>query len=373
MTRAGQVLMLLKPTRTSAIASVLVGLLVGVGLWCDLGPEARHASTEPWTWFSFSPDAKSLICASHEPGRGNRSSLHLIDISTATRQVLCKDACLEIVFSPDGEKIAGIVENQIHVWHRKTCREFKRYPILGLPDSPKLGFSPEGDLLVIHRDHHNENHVATDIETGKTRNLTAKQRQDFFVDQEPIWTLTPASTPDGKWSALEKNGLVFVVEEATGNEKQIPASPNLDTSGLYGITHDGTTVIVRGRKWGQVRRAFSWISFVFFNGEEPDAPEGVFFLDVDTGRELAFLEGTDTVGISPNGTTFLMYRWRNVDGPAWDVLLYDLPLRKPWSKIFGGALLALLCSLLFGKAWQWLPSRRKSDEIEDPRAEAGAE
>ena len=197
----------------------------GKPAWKDVKVPARA--------FAFNPDGKTLALslggANQNPG-----AVTLYEIGTGRKVCEMSSAvtCSCLVFSPDGQRLAGVSSNgEVYLWDAATGKQ------LGGPDKPVqvLALSHDGTTLALQE--------GTAI---KILNLTRKeedQRVGCTVDPPESASFAEAAlSPDGHFFAATVHYGIRVWDVTTPNPKLMYSADGMPYLGPA-FSDDGTTLV----------------------------------------------------------------------------------------------------------------------------------
>jgi WD40 repeat protein len=375
--------------RPRVFLSLLAGLAVGAVLYV-LPIERPRRVLPAWnaSWgVYYSPDSRRLVTIhiQTDPNvpREKQGAARLWDAMTgeliAELETEC-DLVASVVFSPDSQRVAASNEQgDIKLWDVDTGWPLGSYRMKGWEEwraAPRLAFSAHGRLLW----HDPAKHTMRDAETGHEvfdfsqaaleqrsgtwstgfyliggaqtvrviQLATGKQVAEFPLPQPGHELRRAALTPDGQVLVAfvsppmgarggpigPSPGVAFLWDRPGQAAVRFPeADPAQD----FVLAADGASLAMHLQQPPQ-----GWLDWLLRRGSDPQ--HAVVVYDLATGRETGIIRGGLHACFAPDGKTLAVGR---VGGA---VELWDLPLRKAWFVIAGGALVAAaLAWLLLGR------------------------
>ena len=390
------------PTRLGVLFAVLIGL--GVGFWQWSRPPRPRVVLEDMGSRSFglpgpffSSDGRLVVIFHKDPGDLHFFSLTLWDAQTGQKKFdLLSPSVLKLeqvkdrkgfqcwdgaVFSPDGQKVACLVQKQIgnledvpegkiHIWDVGSGKKLATFEE---KDASAMAFSPEGKLLALRDDS------LWDVADNKKLRQLIFEGEEVFgrspqlillwcpKDVLKVWNLTTGTLVAEQQEILnfwKKNRVsrwmnpffvihpldtekVFLFNLFTGQKKEF----NKEHSS-FAINPDGQTIAV-DHSLTSIPQESWWGRFLEWLGiRHGFSTRWVTLKAIPSGQEIIVLKGCMYPEFSPDGETLV------ASGTDGSLQLWDLPIRKPIGKILGLAGLAAAATLLAFKGFGWLRRRR---------------
>lgn len=387
---------------------LLLALAVGVAVAAFIErrlPVVPRATVQakPFKYASrvfFSPDGQSLaVCFGHDDR--DSTLLAVWDVATGRQRMQWRSngRVESLTFAPDGTHFAGRLSyGQIVVWDRTTGEERARFMREEWVDwSPycQVVYSPRGRLLLHgwgqaggdrmwdvatntvvaevklppHFNWNTVNHPGLFVAGGRGEvwvwQLDTAERCAVFAlgdDADPrqvpvtggkaVELSDHCLTPDGQILAGLVGGAVPLHQPCKvwyADGRPVREVPAADGCGRLALSPDGRLLAAVQNvnlAAAQGPSLWVWVRERFLrSSERRPAPEDVFVVDVESGREVLRVEDAHEARFAPDGRTFAVVR------PGGRVTLYDVPFRRPWLKIVAWAAAAGLGTYLMGR---WL-------------------
>src|SRR5262245_13404494 len=372
------------------VASLLVGIAVGWGMW--LAPLQWPRATlppphdaNPSANLFFSPDGRELVTVHLQHGIwkdtiGNLGGARLWNVQSGRCiSILAERTRLinSVAFSPDGLTIAGRQEDgRVFLWDRpsgKLLREIDR--IDDVHPNAQIVYAPDGRLLFqvgqnwtlmryldtgkVAFDFRGEgaaltigtiNHQGFYLAAGKNRaavvRLDTGERIATFVAEGNDMDTNGALSPDGQSYATtfwtNANQVVVWTSEAGVALPPIPwLEATWNTQSRLALANDAALLAVyttyHPRKW------------IYFGEASKEPRHRIHLFDPKTAQEVGKIEGGQRATFSPDGRTLAVMMGNG------DVQLWDVPMGKRWGWI---ALAAAGATALAYGFLRWRARRR---------------
>jgi WD40 repeat protein len=370
--------------RRRLLASLLVGVAVGWGMWLAplhrpraVLPASEGAIGAPFCYFS--PDSSDLVTIHKvEPDLekqevGERGLVQLWDAGSGRRRaVLSKSQPFtnSVTWSPDGKRVAGRMANaRVLVWNRRTGevdKEFWAYSLRDVRPNSQIVYDAENRLMFQQSFPETE---IWDIETekpvlrGSHRLLTSIQESDgpfqgFLVGGDyrkyiairlDDGSSVDFDMPTGAYSrkfSLSPDGRSCVAWTTTNAWfRSAPTTTNIwiwTSRARYELPP--ISWLSLKRSWPYPRLTISndakylavavserRLKWILFGDPVGDPRIRTRFLHPETGESAGALDDVTYVWFSPDRKTVAALASKG------EIQLWDLPVRTPLSRILGAA------------------------------------
>jgi WD40 repeat protein len=274
----------------------------------------------------FAPGGKVLASTSNETGD---QSVRLWEVATGKllRELKGSNACIELVFSPDGKLLAGSKRHgMLQLWDPETGKQLREWRISPLTEA--LAFSPDAKVLATA---HASAVVRWDVATGRELGATASHLEAvsslrFAQDGKKLlsgtvfgtlrlWDLSAGSASSKCLPPFSGSGHLKDNWRVRSSE----LSPDSAVVAVLGTTlpdfKSEPAIYLFDARTGEALHTLKGhresVLVVKFTGDgkslQSAGPDGIRTWDVATGKELSYLKqfpalpGAGTVVFSPDG------------------------------------------------------------------------